>query len=61
MRGVVFTGDREVEMRALPDPRPGQSLLCLGIGAGTRGRNEPRSRRAGERGFRKPKCAAQKG
>ena len=35
MRGVVFTGDREVEMRALPDPRPGQSLLYLGLPAGT--------------------------
>ena len=39
MQGVVFAGDGEVEMCALPNPRPGQSLLYLGlqatIGAGS--------------------------
>ena len=29
MRGVVFTGDREVEIRTLPDPHPGPGDVVI--------------------------------
>ena len=33
MRGVVFTGDREVEIRPLPDPRPGPGEVVIAMKA----------------------------
>ena len=29
MRGVVFTGDREVEIRTMPDPHPGPGEVVI--------------------------------
>ena len=29
MRGVVFTGDRKVEIRTLPDPHPGPGEVVI--------------------------------
>ena len=29
MRGVVFTGDKEVEIRTLPDPHPGPGEVVI--------------------------------
>ena len=33
MRGVVFTGDREVEIRTLPDPHPGPGDVVIAMKA----------------------------
>jgi len=33
MHGVVFTGDKEVEIRTLPDPRPGPGEVVIAMKA----------------------------
>ena len=33
MRGVIFTGDKEVEIRALPDPHPGPGEVVIAMKA----------------------------
>ena len=33
MRGVVFTGDRQVEIRTLPDPHPGPGDVVIAMKA----------------------------
>ena len=33
MRGVVFTGDRQLEIRSFPDPTPGPGEVVLQIKA----------------------------
>jgi D-arabinose 1-dehydrogenase-like Zn-dependent alcohol dehydrogenase len=36
MKGVVFLGDRKLELREFPDPTPGSRDVILEINAGTR-------------------------